>query len=89
MAEIRPLPAEVAAQIRSSHSITCLSDVVLGLLKNSLDARASQIEISVDFRLGGCASVDNGHGIVPEDFADEGGLGCPYSELIPIKDASF
>lgn len=77
-ARIRPLPAEVVAQIKSSTAITSLSGVVTGLVENSLDAGARRIEISVDFRRGQCTVEDDGSGIPPLDFSNNGGLGKPY-----------
>lgn len=77
---IQRLPQHVIAQIKSSTAIVSLSDVVLGLLKNSLDAGATKIHISVDFTRGSCTVDDNGTGIVPSDFAESGSLGKPYRE---------
>ena len=78
MAEIRALPPEVAAQIKSSVQITTLASVVLGLFKNCLDASASKVEISIDFARASCSVEDDGSGIAPQDFSDDGGLGRPY-----------
>ena len=77
---IQRLPQDVIAQLKSSTAIVSLSDAVLGLLKNSLDARATKIPISVDFTRGSCTVDDNGTGIAPFDFAEPGGLGKPYRE---------
>ncbi|MCJ1226514.1 DNA mismatch repair protein [Toensbergia leucococca] len=73
--EIRPLPAEVAAQVKSSIVIPSLSNVIIGLIENSLDAAARSIQVSVDFRRGSCTVEDDGYGIAPEEFSDGGGLG--------------
>lgn len=75
---IRPVPAHVIAQIKSSATITSLGPVVLELVKNSLDAHATKIEVAVDFARGGCAIEDNGLGILPHEFREEGGLGKLY-----------
>ncbi|KAJ8107367.1 hypothetical protein OPT61_g8920 [Boeremia exigua] len=75
---IWPLPDEVVAQIKSSTAIVSLSGVVLELLKNSLDAKASRINITVDFARGGCVVEDDGLGIPPAEFSDDGGLGKLY-----------
>ena len=72
---IRPLPAEVASQIKSSAVITNLNGVILELLKNSFDACASAITVHVDFQKGACTVEDNGRGISPVEFSDGGGLG--------------
>jgi len=75
---ILPLPPDVVAQIKSSTAIVSLTDVALELLKNALDAGATRIEAIVDFERGDCSAEDDGWGIAPLDFAEEGGLGKPY-----------
>jgi DNA mismatch repair protein MLH3 len=75
---ILPLPAEVVAQIKSSTTITSLTGVVLELFKNSLDARATKIEATIDFARGACTVEDDGLGIAPCEFGEEGGLGRRY-----------
>jgi DNA mismatch repair protein MLH3 len=72
---IQPLPPEVVAQIKSSTTITSLSGVVVELVKNSLDAGATKIDISLDFRRGACTVTDNGVGILEREFIEGGGLG--------------
>lgn len=81
VARILPLPAEVAAQIKSSNTISSLNHAVYGLLENSLDAGARKIDISVDFLRGACTVEDDGHGIAPTEFSVNGGLGKLYREL--------
>lgn len=75
---ILPLPEDVVAQIKSSTTILSLNQVVLGLFENSLDAQATKIDISVDYRRGGCTIEDNGIGILPLEFCETGGLGRMY-----------
>jgi hypothetical protein len=75
---ILPLPEEVVAQIKSSTAIVSLTGGVLELLKNSLDAKATRIEATVDFARGGCTVEDDGLGISPLEFREEGGLGKLY-----------
>lgn len=75
---IRPLPDGVVAQIKSAAVIVSLTGVVLELLKNSLDARASKIIVTVDFTRGGCTIEDDGLGISPAEFSEGGGLGKLY-----------
>ncbi|MCJ1301271.1 DNA mismatch repair protein, partial [Hypocenomyce scalaris] len=77
-AQIKPLPAEVAAQIKSSTAIPSLSSVVLGLVANSLDAGARKVDISVDFGRGSCVVEDDANGIPSSEFGENGGLGKPY-----------
>ncbi|TLS22574.1 uncharacterized protein PpBr36_06425 [Pyricularia pennisetigena] len=72
---IKPLPPEVVAQVKSSSVITSLNGVALGLLRNSLDANATKVNLSVDYRLGNCIVEDNGFGIPETEFRDTGGLG--------------
>ena len=76
--KILPLPPEVAAQIKSSTTIPSLSSVVIGLVENSLDAGPDKIDISVDFSRGSCTVEDDGLGIAPNEFKEEGGLGKAY-----------
>ncbi|KAK3387304.1 hypothetical protein B0H63DRAFT_155489 [Podospora didyma] len=71
---IQPLPYDVVAQIKSSAAITSLNSAACGLLQNSLDADASKISISVDYTRGNCSVEDNGLGIPPADFEENGGL---------------
>ena len=75
---ILPLPEHVVAQIKSSTAIVSLTGVLLELLHNSLDAKATKIEATVDFARGGCAIEDNGLGISPLEFGEDGGLGKLY-----------
>ncbi len=81
---ILPLPTEVAAQIKSSTTITSLTGVVLDLLRNSLDAEASKVDIVVDFSRGSCTVEDNGHGIPPSEFQSDGGLGKMHCEPLAL-----
>ncbi|KAI4915278.1 hypothetical protein J4E85_010403 [Alternaria conjuncta] len=75
---ILPLPAEVIAQIKSSTAIVSLTGVVLELLKNALDAKATKVEAAIDFARGGCSVEDDGLGVSPLEFREEGGLGKLY-----------
>ncbi|KAI4107084.1 MAG: hypothetical protein LQ339_002780 [Xanthoria mediterranea] len=75
---IRPLPDDVAAQIKSSATISSLEHVIIGLFKNSLDASSRRIDIDLDFGRGVCTVEDDGLGIKPGDFLDNGGLGKAY-----------
>lgn len=72
---IQALPLDVAAKIKSSTSITHLHGVVVGLVKNSLDAGAQTVLVSVDFKRGSCIVEDDGKGIRPVEFEPTGGLG--------------
>jgi DNA mismatch repair protein MLH3 len=76
--QILPLPPEVQAQIRASIAITSLSDVVLELVKNSLDAQAQSVCIDVDYLRGSCSVEDDGHGIPACELAEHGHLGSMY-----------
>ncbi len=78
---ILPLPPQVAAQIESSTSIPSLACVVLGLIANSLDAKACKIDVSVNFSRGAASVEDDGVGIRPEEFTDSGGLGKIHCEI--------
>jgi len=75
---IQPLAPEVVAQIKSSTTITSLNGVIFELLKNSLDAGSTKIDVTVDYSLGSCTVEDNGLGILPSEFEEGGGLGKLY-----------
>lgn len=79
-ARIRPLPADAIAQIKSFTAITSLTGAVLGLVRNSLDADARKVDIIVDFPRGACIVEDNGLGILPAEFGEDGGLGKLHSQ---------
>ncbi|KAI0385515.1 hypothetical protein F5Y04DRAFT_187007 [Hypomontagnella monticulosa] len=72
---IQRLPDHVIAQIKSSTVITSLNGVICGLVKNSLDAEATKITVSVDYARGNCSVEDNGLGIPPSEFSSAGSLG--------------
>ncbi len=72
---IQRLPDDVISQIKSSTTVTSLNGVICGLLKNSLDAKATKITISVDYARGNCSVEDDGLGIPPTEFNTDGGLG--------------
>ncbi|KAL8934697.1 MAG: hypothetical protein Q9211_005091 [Gyalolechia sp. 1 TL-2023] len=75
---IQPLPQEVAAQIKSSTTISSLEHVTIGLVQNALDAGATKIDVNLDFARGACTVEDDGWGINPVEFLDNGGLGKAY-----------
>lgn len=79
---IRQLPEDVVDRLKSSVVITSLNGVVCGLLKNSLDAGAAKINITVDYSRGNCTLEDNGIGIPPEEFKEGGGLGKLHRKSI-------
>ena len=75
MGAILPLPLDVRAQIQSSIAITSLNDVAVELLKNSLDAEATNVRICINPGKGACEVEDNGIGIPAPVFESHGGLG--------------
>nr|POE94381.1 dna mismatch repair protein mlh3 [Quercus suber] len=78
VSRILPLSPEAISHIQASKEITTLSEVVIALLQNSLDAAATKIDIHVNFVRASCTVEDNGIGILPTEFAEPGGLGQPY-----------
>ncbi|RDA94670.1 hypothetical protein CP533_2473 [Ophiocordyceps camponoti-saundersi (nom. inval.)] len=72
---IRRLPDHVIEKLRSSAAITSLNGAVCGLLKNSLDGGASRVLIRLDYARGNCSVEDDGLGIEPGEFREDGGLG--------------
>ncbi|OLN86626.1 DNA mismatch repair protein MLH3 [Colletotrichum chlorophyti] len=75
---IKPLSEDVIRRIRSSATITCLNAVVCGLIKNALDASATRVIVTLDYSRGNCTVEDDGLGILPFEFHENGGLGRPY-----------
>lgn len=75
MSSIKQLPSDVVARIESSAAIASLNIVILGLLKNSLDAGAQHTRVVVDYSKGSCSVIDDGLGIPPSEFQRGGGLG--------------
>jgi DNA mismatch repair protein MLH3 len=82
MSAIKQLPSDVVARIKSSAAITSLNVVILGLLKNSLDAGAQQIKVFADYSKGSCSVIDDGLGIPPAEFQKGGGLGKLHCGLL-------
>ncbi|RYP34692.1 hypothetical protein DL767_004138 [Monosporascus sp. MG133] len=80
---IQRLPKEVIGQIKSSTIITSLNGVVCGLVKNSLDAEATKIAVTIDYARGNCSVEDNGLGILPAEFKLDGDLGKLHSRHTP------
>ena len=80
-ASIRPLSTEVAKQINSSTEIPSLNSVIIGLAKNSLDAGAQKLVIDVDYERGSCTVEDDGCGIPPVEFSENGGLAKSHRKL--------
>jgi len=80
---ILPLPGHVAKQINSSTVVPSLNSVVVGLLKNSLDAGARRIDVHIDYGRGACTVEDDGQGIAPSEFAADGGLARQHRECAP------
>ncbi|KAI2631601.1 hypothetical protein GGS21DRAFT_522194 [Xylaria nigripes] len=84
---IQPLPDDVIAQIKSSTTITTLNGAVCGLIRNSLDAGATKIIVSVDYIRGCCSVEDNGLGIPPAEFYPSGGLGkLHFTSKYPVRE---
>ncbi|TVY48317.1 DNA mismatch repair protein [Lachnellula occidentalis] len=82
---IQPLPPDVIAQIKSSIAITSLNGVLCELMKNSLDASSTKIDISVNYARGVCVVEDDGLGILPAEFREGGGLGKLYRKFLKDK----
>ncbi|KAI9671871.1 MAG: DNA mismatch repair protein [Alyxoria varia] len=80
ISRIVPLPDSVAAKVKGSTRIIDLADVVVGLLKNSLDAQAQTVDVVVSFAGGSCTIEDDGTGIALREFRDDGGLLKPFTQ---------
>ncbi|KAG7104772.1 Vacuolar protein sorting-associated protein 11 like [Verticillium longisporum] len=87
---IKPLPPEAVKQIRSSVVITSLNEAIVGLIQNSLDAKTRRINITVDYSRGNCVVEDDGEGIPPHEFSENGGLGrLHHTSRYPRGDDTF
>jgi DNA mismatch repair protein MLH3 len=75
---IQRLSDQAIQDVHSSKNITSIEDVAISLIENSLDATASKIEVIIDRSRGNCIVSDNGCGIPPCEFLDDGGLGKMY-----------
>ena len=86
-ASIQTLPTDVAAQLKSSVTIASLNFVVLGLVTNSLEAGASNIDVVIDYSRGTCIVEDDGCGIAHAEFEASGGLCKPFRKFktIPLN----
>lgn len=65
-------------KIKSAVQITCLNQIILELVKNALDAHASNIKVTLNYSRGFCSVIDNGHGIAAQEFEEDGRLAQPY-----------
>ncbi|KAF4776696.1 hypothetical protein HER10_EVM0008117 [Colletotrichum scovillei] len=85
---IKPLPEDVTRRIRSSATVTSLNGVACALVKNSLDAEATRVNITIDYSRGNCTVEDDGLGILPVEFQENGGLAKQHhtSRLSPETD---
>ncbi|KAI3531025.1 hypothetical protein CSPX01_14453 [Colletotrichum filicis] len=85
---IKPLPEDVTRRIRSSATVTSLNGVACALVKNSLDAEATRVNVTIDYSRGNCTVEDDGLGILPVEFQEHGGLAKQHhtSRLSPETD---
>ncbi len=60
---LQPLSEPVRTRLRSTYILTSLPQVVSQLVKNSLDASASHIDVGVDCQEWECWVKDDGNGI--------------------------
>lgn len=63
------LPLSTQSQLRSTQILTSLTQVLSELIQNSLDAKATQIEVGVDCEGWECWVRDNGVGIKKDDLS--------------------
>lgn len=68
MTSIAKLPQSSRTFLRSTTILTSLPQIIHELVQNSLDANASQIDISLNMDLWQCWVRDNGHGIDKTDM---------------------
>lgn len=65
---IRPLPSSTSNLIKSQVDLNTFPSCILEVVKNSVDAHASRVLITVDFKRLYFVVVDNGAGIAPNDL---------------------
>lgn len=73
---IESLPVEAVQHLRSSVAITDFASVIVELVHNALDARASKVEISIHASNWECKVADDGVGIKKEDLSYVGRRYC-------------
>src|SRR5437016_2244352 len=73
---IRALPPAVVSRLRGAVVLPSLAGAVSELLQNSLDAGATQLDLTVNPSRPSIALADNGHGIHPDHV---GAVGTPYT----------
>jgi len=66
------------AKIRSAVQILSLTDVIVELVKNALDAQASSIKVVLNYAAGFCSVLDDGYGIPANEFSENGRLAQAY-----------
>lgn len=72
MSSIRALPQDVVSQLRSTFIIQSLPGCVVELVQNSLDARATSVEVAFGVDGWQCHVTDNGEGIDKQGLANVG-----------------
>jgi len=65
---IRLLPTNISSLIKSQVDLNSFVSCVLEVVKNSVDANASRVSITVDFKRLYFVVVDNGEGITPHNL---------------------
>ena len=84
MSGIAPLPPQTRSILRSTIILPSLVSLVSELIQNSLDANASNLEISIDCEEWSCSVQDDGGGISKDDLdvianTDQPGISSRYS----------
>lgn len=68
------LPENVRSEISSASEIVSYEQVIEGLFRNALDARAQSIVIEVDLAKGDFTISDDGDGVEEAEFSSTGHL---------------
>ncbi|KAF9226706.1 hypothetical protein BS17DRAFT_865354 [Gyrodon lividus] len=69
---LKRLSVETRAKLRSTQTLTSLSNIISELVQNSVDAGASQIDIGVDCGEWSCWVMDNGSGFTKDGLSKIG-----------------
>lgn len=90
---VLPLSSETQSQLRSTQILTSLPQIISELVQNSLDAKATRIEVGVDVVQWECWIKDDGTGISKAgmQILAQGSLAGRYGEwqTTQLEDSSL
>lgn len=72
MSKIKKLNTTVSNKLQSQSFIVSFVNIILELIRNSIDANATNLQILINFTNLKCIVTDNGHGMIPDDLVNCG-----------------